>query len=58
MKHYIIAARAAKPATVTVIAAVRLGAGAAPYFAATTAPAAAHTTIGKVVPGDNPWPGP
>jgi hypothetical protein len=62
MKHYIIAARAAKPATVTVIAAVRFGSGAAPYFAATTvravASAAAHTTIGKVVRGDNPWPGP
>jgi hypothetical protein len=62
MKHYIIAARAAKPATVTVIAAVCLGAGPASYFAATTAPAvasaAAHTTIGKVVPRDNPWPGP
>jgi hypothetical protein len=62
MKYYNIAARAAKPATVTVIAALCLGAGAAPYFAATTAPAvasaAAHTTIGKVVRGDNPWPGP
>lgn len=59
MKNY-IAARAAKPVIATVIAAVCFGSVAVPYFATTAAPAvasaAAHTTIGKVVPNDNPWP--
>ncbi len=55
-----IAAHAAKPVIATVITAVCFGSVAVPYFAAATAPASAatHTTIVKVVPDDNPWPGP
>jgi hypothetical protein len=55
MRNY-IAVRAAKPIITTVIAAVCFGSVAVPYFAATTAAAAPHTTIVQVVPQDNPWP--
>lgn len=59
MKTY-ITTHAAKTVIATAIAAVCFGSVAVPYFAATTAPAVAsaapHTTIGKIVPNDTPWP--
>jgi hypothetical protein len=54
MKTY-ITTHATKSVIVTVLAGVCVGSVAVPSFAA-TASAATHTTIGKVVPNDNPWP--